>query len=135
MNKTHITTILAFVLASCIISCKEKEHDHPATESVNINIRTPAAFSEYDPGDTVWMDIGINAPANLHGYELHLVRLADTTEVFSFDEDVHEKDINILKYWINDGHVHSDMELQVVAHIDHSGNKAEKKVRFHCHEH
>lgn len=119
----------------CIASCKKTEqHDHPEPEAVNITIDAPLEHSEYEKGDTVWMNVRITAPSNLHGYEMQLLRLEDSVEVFSADEDVHSKSFSVNKYWVNDGTVHSDMELEVTAHIDHSGNKASRKVKFHCHD-
>lgn len=128
------TTITILILAlACLISCKKKKHEGDPSPTVNIDIIAPTEHAEYHKLDTVWMKVHISYDQDLHGYELHMLRLADTTEVFALDSDVHAKTFDIQKYWVNDGAVHSDMQLTVIANIDHNGNKATKTVDFHCH--
>jgi hypothetical protein len=135
MKQHQFAAVLLFMIVlTGIMSCKKtKHHDDPQPDAVNINIITPQPAQEYEVGDTVKMDIQITASAPLHGYELHVTRLADTTEIFTVDEDMHSQDIHVQKFFVNDGSKHSDMILEVIANIDHDGNKASKKVQFHCH--
>lgn len=134
MKRLSTTTIIISLLIACTISCKKKKHDpDPQAPTVSIEIIAPSEHAAYHKLDTVWMKAHISYENELHGYELHLLRLADTVEVFSYDEDVHAKSFDVQQYWINDGKVHSDMLLTFIANIDHNGTKATKTVQFHCH--
>lgn len=126
--------VIVWLLVSAFCGCKKHHHEEVVPESVNINIMAPRDHAQYEAGDTVFFKVKITSPSTMHGYELHVLRLADTTEVYTFDEDIHSSNIDIDKFWVNDGAMHSDATLEVIAVIDHSGKKLSKKVQFHCHE-
>jgi len=135
-NKIH--PIMAFTMLSALFlfnACEnEAKHHDLSTTDIQLVINSPTDTQEFEADDTVFINATIDAPSELHGYELHLKRLADTTEVLSKDIDLHTNHFSINEIYINPGLVHSDMELEIVAKIDHNGKSTSKKVHFHCHE-
>lgn len=135
----HISkiTIALFIATSLFFftACEnEAEHHDLSSTDITLVINSPHDTQQFDAGDTVKIIATIDAPTEMHGYEVHLTRLADSTEVISKDYDLHSSHFDVSETYINEGLVHSDMELEVVAIIDHTGKKTSKKVHFHCHE-
>ncbi len=125
---SFIFTLL--LLPSCI-----KEHEKTLSPNdVIVTINAPLNTQEYEAGDTVFIKIDIASPSEIHGYELHVLRLADTTEIINIDKDAHQSHYTINEYFVNEGKVHSDMELTIKAHVDDNGSVKTGNVRFHCHE-
>ncbi len=118
--------ILLIAIASGFVSCTKHEHD-VQPEGVSISIHSPQLGLAYQGGDSVKMHVSINSPSNLHGYEIHIAKLSDSTEVFAVKKDGHVKQFDINEVWVYDGNCHSEMELTVIANIDHHGNKATKE--------
>ena len=120
-----------FVFNAC-----ENEDQHPdlSTSDISLLINSPTDTQEFEANDTVFISATIDAPIEMHGYEVHLTRLADTVEVLTKDIDLHTNHFTINETYINPGLVHSDMELEIIAMIDHNGQSTSKKVHFHCHQ-
>ncbi|MDI1235445.1 MAG: hypothetical protein PSX81_14285 [bacterium] len=123
--------LILFFFASCE---REPEHHDLSVSDVNIVISSPNESQEFEAGDTVNIKGAIDAPEEMHGYEVHLTRLSDNTEVMNKTYGTNAKHYDFSETFINDGIVHSDMSLEIVAITDHSGTKTSKKVQFHCHE-
>lgn len=137
MNKINNTFIALTIVFSLffITACENESEQHDLSASdITLVINSPHDTQQFEAGDTVKIRASIDAPTEMHGYEVHLMRLADTTEVLSKDYDLHTKHFDVSEYYVNEGIVHSDMELEIVAIIDHTGKKTSKKVHFHCHE-
>ncbi len=132
MNTVIRNIILPAILIAFINACDRHDH-HVAPASVNIEILKPQTGLAYGPGDSVKMHINITSPAPMHGYELHITRLSDNKEVYYKEKDLHEKDCNIREFWMYNENCNSEMELEIIAHIDHEGNTSSKKTKFYCH--
>jgi hypothetical protein len=124
--------LLIMIMAVGFVSCS-KPHHEVEPESVKIDIVRPQLGLAYGKGDSVKMNIHITSPTHMHGYELHITRLSDNAEVYVSAEDLHEDEFDIDKTWVYDGSCNSEMELRVVAKIDHDGNKVNKAIKFYCH--
>ena len=144
MNTINLKTIKPITISSLFFfsillifsSCKkEHHHDSPSPEAVAINIQSPIDMHAYDMHDTVFINATISSPTELHGYEIHLTRLADSTLVLNKHIHEHVKNFKISEYWVNDGKIHSDMKLEVVANLDDNANTVIKTMKFHCHSH
>jgi len=144
MNTINLKTIKSITISSLIFfsvlaifsSCK-KEHHHgsPSPETVTIDIQSPIDMQAYDMHDTVFIKATISSPSELHGYEIHLTRLADSTLVLNKHIHEHVKNLSINEFWVNDGKIHSNMKLEVVANLDDNANTVIKTINFHCHSH
>jgi hypothetical protein len=111
------------------ISCKKVENQEQLTVQTNIAITSPHENQAYNKGDTVLINGKINAPAHIHGYKVLILKNSVDT-VFSKEEHIHGMEVNILQTWVNDLSVTADLQLVVIATLDHDGNTANKKVIF-----
>ncbi|MES2619154.1 MAG: hypothetical protein V4613_14850 [Bacteroidota bacterium] len=138
MKKFQFKYILPLFISYTLLStaCKDKhEHDEVKPEAAIITITTPYDAQEFEVGDTVKINAAISAPANLHGYEMHLTRLADTTTIIDTANHAHAMNYSIYNSLVNDGKIHSDYRLEIIAIVDHAGTKVSKVINFHCHAH
>ncbi len=135
--KSKIIIPLTF---ACVLiffgSCQKEEHNHNDSSVVtaNIDILTPVTNQEFDHGDSVNIKVNISSSSELHGYQLLLIRLSDNDTVMNVAEHNHLNTYNVVKSWVNNNSIHSDMKLIVKAFTDHDNNFVSKEVQFHCHE-
>lgn len=132
MKNLFLITILSIL--SFTISCKD-EHDHsdnPAV-SADIQIMSPVTGSVFHSGDTVYIKANITSAAELHGFDVVITNASIDSVVFNTNGHAHAKTQNIDTFWVNNVMGHSDMKLDVMAIIDHDGNKTTKSINFHCH--
>lgn len=147
---TFITALLfgSFTLQSCK---KEGCTDEAATnydeeakkdddsceyaDEITFTITTPAEGSTYGKDETVHISAMIESTGELHGYEVVIRNVSnDNEEVFRHSEsETHESMIHIHQEWVNTVASHSDMEMEVIAIIDHEGNTESEHTHFHCH--
>ncbi len=136
--KKNNQIIIAFLLIATlfVFNACENEDQHPdlSTSDISFLINSPTDTQEFEADDTVFINATIDAPSEMHGYEVHLKRLADTVEVLTKVVDLHTNHFTIKETYINPGLIHSDMELEIFAKIEHNGKSTSKKVQFHCHE-
>ncbi len=134
-NNQILIAFLSIAIMFAFNACeREAEHHDLSTTDINLVINSPTDTQEFEAEDTVFINATIDAPSEMHGYEVHLMRLADTVEVLSKDVDLHTNHFTIKETYINPGLIHSDMELEIKAKIDHNGKSTSKKVHFHCHQ-
>jgi len=137
MKNSKITSNIILFLGCILIftACeREADHNHSNASEITLTINSPTTSQQFEAGDTVKITGVIDATEEMHGFEVHLTRLSDNSEVMNKAYGTHAKHYDINESFINDGIVHSDMSLEIVAITDHSGNKTSKKVQFHCHE-
>jgi hypothetical protein len=129
MKKQILLALTAFTLSS-IVSCKKDKVDDSID---NIVITSPATGQTFDALDTVPIRALLQNNSEMHGFEISLVNLSDTSIVFEMDEHVHGVSINIDTFWVNNVMMHSNMRLYITAEIDHEGTTVTDSVSFHCH--
>jgi hypothetical protein len=132
---SHTKNILcaaALMLATFAVSSCKKDHPHTTPDAATITINSPAAGSNYSPNDTVKIKATITAEESLHGGDIFIRNLADTsTAVFTTDFHTHGTDITIDTFWVNTlSGIAVNLELEITAIIDHDGNTQSKKVAF-----
>lgn len=132
MKNLFFITILSIIPFA--ISCKD-EHDHTDEPAVtaDIQIASPITGAMYHSGDTVYIKANITSAAELHGYDVVLTNVSADSVVFNTNGHAHGNSMAINTFWVNKVMGHSDMKLDVMAIIDHEGNKTTKSVNFHCH--
>jgi hypothetical protein len=123
----YSTTILSVTLL--ITSCKKTDSLSEITPHASISITSPFENQKVKKGDTLSIIGKISAPANIHGYKLFIIKNGLDT-VFGKDEHIHGMDVNILQTWVNDLSANADLQLVIIATLDHEGNTANKKVIF-----
>lgn len=132
MKKAIIYSFISILtIAVTIFSCKkDHSHDNEAT----ITISQPIAGSMYNQGDTVFIAAAITADKAMHGWEVYIRKKSDQTQIYSEHAHEHAASYAISTFWVNSITEHADMELEVIATIDHDGTTVNKKVDFHCHQ-
>lgn len=138
MFKTKLKTIALGLMATATIyttSCN-KEEPKPEPEqpvTATITITSPSANQEFEHDETVNITGKIEHSEELHGYQIIIRKKSDNSVQFQKEEHAHGTTVDFNESWVNDLHEHNEMELEVIAVIDHDGNTVSKKVNFHCH--
>ena len=126
----YIVPIFALALVMGT-SCKKDKQDEEVTPEATITITSPAA-NDTITGSTFQVTGSITATADIHGYDLKLLKQSDGTEVFSVDVDEHATGFTINTTATPNGvTTATHLRLVVDAILDHQGNKTTKEVVFH----
>jgi hypothetical protein len=141
MTMFRITHTLLGLAALVLIfsACKKKtekprEEDHTKhPHTAEITITSPSAGQAFDHKTTVVISGKIEASEELHGYRLIIRQKSDQAEAFSIQKHAHGKTLSFSESWENNVTGMQDMELEVIAVIDHDGGTVSKKLDFHCH--
>ncbi len=134
--KINISILAVLITTALLSSCVKHHHsDPPPVESVVVNIISPNDAQEFEKDDTAFIKARITSPTNLHGYDIKVTRLADTALLIDKHIDDHKAAFDISEFLVNDGSIHTNLELEIKAIIDHDGNFVSKKVQFHFHTH
>ncbi len=141
MKKTAVLIYLAFLLVPAFNACKNKaddphphdnNHHHHTPNKAELTIASPTDNTKYNHGDTININVVAVGELTLHGWKITIRNTDDNSVLYTKDTHEHAKTLNISEKWVNDVHHHSDLELEVEVGLDHDGNNATKKVRFHC---
>ncbi|MBL7943709.1 MAG: hypothetical protein JNM00_13130 [Flavobacteriales bacterium] len=133
MNKKNLM-LFAATAAVVLVACKKDTEETPMDSvTATIEIHEPVAGHVYEMGDTVFVEVHINANTEIHGYEAYLINETEADTVWSDQLEDHGTAFNFDGFWVNDVTDHSDMRFEVSAILDHDGNKTTKEVEFHCH--
>jgi len=137
MLNNKINTILLsglMMMVFTLTSCKKDGNSKNKT-SADITITAPTEMQTFEQNATVNITGTIAYADGLHGYQLIIRKKSDNSVTFQKDEHAHGASINFNQSWVNNLDGHNDMELEVIAIIDHEGNTTSKKLTFHCHGH
>ncbi|MCZ2102146.1 MAG: hypothetical protein LC107_11475 [Chitinophagales bacterium] len=135
----HILKTLTFGLligATLLISSCSKDDDNntdPVAAEAIITITAPTEGAAFEQNATIHITGNIEFADGLHGYQIFIRKKADNTVLFQKDEHVHGKTVDFSEQWVNNLDNHYDLELEVIAILDHDGKTASKKVNFHAH--
>jgi phosphate-selective porin len=135
MFSKKIKTITLGLMATAILfatSCK-KEEPTPVPAKATITVTSPSETDAFDHNATVNITGKIEYSEGLHGYKIFIRKKADNSVQFEKNEHAHGTTIDFSESWVNNLDGHNDMELEVIAILDHDGNTTSKKVNFHCH--
>jgi len=140
MKHLRIAFGLAILTSFSLGGCHKDDHGHDDhnhgnkndTEAPVIKINQPSA-SEYEKGDTVWMDVLVTDNEDLHEVKWWLIKLPSDT-VYNNKRHQHGKTIHIKDtYYVipnTGGHDHDDYKFSVFAEDDNK-NTATKSHEFH----
>jgi hypothetical protein len=122
---------LAACLTLSLSSCNNDDEDvNPANE---IAITAPTANAIVNSGQTVNITGTIKGKKELHGYEITVRRKADNAVLFTKEVDVHSANITFNETWTVDAVTdHQELELEVIATLDHDGNSINQKMTLHA---
>lgn len=133
-NKSFIISlfVVSSFLSLFVVSCKKDESIH-VLPNASITINSPTATSVYQPNDTVKITGTIASDSILHGYTIYLRNKADKSSISVINVHEHKAIITIDQFWVNTLSADTtDVELEIIATLDHDGNSIGKKVNFKC---
>lgn len=133
-NIFKTSTLVLLVSAILFVSSCSKDDSKPELAEIYITITSPTINEAFDQNATVNITGKIEYAGGLHGYQIIIRKTSDNSIQFEKDAHAHGVAIDFNESWVNNLAGHNDMELEVVAIIDHDGNTVSKKVNFHCHD-
>lgn len=134
--KKHIIPFVLSALALSVFSCNKEDDstNDPTGNDPVVTITSPEDMTSYSLGDTIHIHAEATADADFHGYQVQVINLSNSNEVVLNEEmHVHQAQVTIDTFWVNNVSMHSDMKLVVTLAVDHDGNTISKEVHFHCH--
>lgn len=123
--------ILALSVFPFYTACRSSEHDHdPAVENkVTILIAKPVDQSTVKQGDSLEISGSISATAEIHGYEILVRNLSDSSVLLDTGEHDHITSATIRYKWKNPFKDSTRIGLEFKAVKDHAGNTESKSVQ------
>lgn len=98
-----------------------------------ISIASPMANQMVTSNQAITIQATISGLATIHGYKLFIRKKSDSTVLFTKDVHEHATNITVSETWtVPVVTAHTDLELEVVATLDHDGNTFSQKVDFHA---
>jgi hypothetical protein len=130
--KQFFSLILFFIITLVLlISCTKHKGDIEENLPVAIiNFESPTLSSVYSNGDSVTIKGTAISTATMHGYDIIIRKVNDTTTVFFKHIHDHNDTLSINQKWKNNVSVAATMEAQVVLYLDHEGHTGTKKAYF-----
>src|SRR5688572_7669516 len=127
-----VFTAFLLLVAFAFTSCGDDDDDvQPITPTITIT--APTQGQEVKANQTLNITGTIVAPETLHGYTIYIRKKADNSEVFKKEIHDHKAELTINEPWTVGAITgHTELELEVVATLDHDGNTISKKVSFHA---
>jgi hypothetical protein len=129
MNRIFV--IFGIICMMALISCSKDEGGNQGAFNTKINFISPAADSEYSIGDTIKISAVITSDASMHGYEILIHNKTQKDIIPLKNKHTHGKEILVNEIWVVNVSDESDMEIEIIAAIDHLDNhiSAIKKVK------
>lgn len=142
MKKNKITTLvtimLLFATTAFVSSCNRNDDEDNTTTPVDnfsAAVTSPEEGKVFPNGSTIKIEATLSNDTELHGYAVRIINKSmNDAEVFKVEhKHMHAKSYTISEEWVNNVSHHSDMQLQIIAYVDHEGTERVKTVNFHCH--
>jgi hypothetical protein len=125
-------SIIFFIIAVVLlISCTKHKGDIEENLPVaTINFESPTLSSVYSNGDSVTIKGTAISTATVHGYDIIIRKVNDTTTLFFKHVHDHNDTLAINQKWKNNLAIAATMEAQVVLYLDHEAHTGTKKAYF-----
>lgn len=112
---------------------EEKQADNTLNKKVTFNEFLPDTDAVYQIGDSVFFHVSVSALQDMHGYELSVINMRNNAEVYYKAAHTHGKQIEFNDYWLSSElQEATTFEATFSIALSHSGDKAQKVVRFSC---
>jgi hypothetical protein len=131
MKKIFSFTILFAAAVVALVSCTKHQGDIEENIPVaTINFVSPTTSSIYHNGDSIAIQATAISTAAVHGYDVIIKKVNDTTKLFFQHVHDHNDTLLINQKWKNTVTAPANMEAQVILYLDHEGHTATKKAGF-----
>jgi len=130
MKKTIIP--VALLLASFFTySCTKHSGDVEAPPlAVSVSFASPTEGAVYAKGDSISIQGMAVSKTQLHGYDLVIKEVSDTTVYFSEQVHGHNDTLQINHKWKSDKTTPINLEAKITIYLDHEGHVFTKAVGF-----
>jgi len=128
----RIFVIFGIICTIFHISCSKDEVGNQDTFNTKINFISPAEDSEYSFSDTIKISATITSDVSMHGYEILIHNKTKKDIIPLKNKHTHGKEIILDENWIVDVNVKTDLEIEIVAAIDHLGNQISAIRKVKC---
>ncbi len=128
----RIFVIFGIFCTMFLISCSKDEVGNQDTFNTKINFISPASDSEYTIGDTIQISAVITSDVSMHGYEILIHNKTQKIIIPLKNKHTHGKEITLDENWIVDVKDKTDLEIEIVAAIDHLGNQISAIRKVKC---
>jgi hypothetical protein len=122
------------LLSLTVVSCRDDDDDN-AVEPIptaTITITSPTEGAMVMANDSLTISGTIAGEQTIHGYTIYVRKKADNSVLFNKEVHDHKANITINQKWgVGAVTGHTELELEVVATLDHEGHTTSKKVNFH----
>jgi hypothetical protein len=131
--KTFKVGIMGLLLMVWAVACQNDHETGPQTAQATITLTAPAEGTMFLANAVVPITGTITAPASMHGYEITLRNKATNVVLFTANGHAHGTSLSFNEQWTNNVSSDAEVEIEVVAILDHDDNKTVKKTTIHCH--
>ena len=131
MKKIFLFSTLFVSIFTLVISCTK--HAGDVEENIprcTINFSSPTLSATYRNGDSIAIQATAISTATIHGYDVIVRKLNDTTTLYFKNVHDHNDTLLINQKWKNTVTTQTNMEVELVLYLDHDGNIGRKKASF-----
>ena len=128
MKRILILSLSAIALF--FISCSKHADDlEDTTPKATIHFYSPVEGATFSSGDSINITATAISTATVHGYDLIIRKLNDTTKIYSAHIHDHNDTLQVNTKW-KATVSNAVLEAEIVLALDHSGHTAAKKTSF-----
>lgn len=127
--------MLFFVFVALLTACTKEEvtpDELAVASNLEVTFVSPQPEASFAPGDTVQIEVHLQADLAFHGYSALLYAPESQTIVWNKQEHIHQKTVIIQGSWINQPGVADSLELHVEGLLDHDIPAIREHIRFWC---
>ena len=131
MRKIFLGSLLFATVLVAFVSCTKHQDD--VEENIpthTINFTSPTLSSTYRNGDSIAIQATAISTASIHGYDIIVRKLNDTTKLYFKNMHDHNDTLFINQKWKNTITTQTNMEAEIVLYLDHDGHTGSKKASF-----
>ena len=131
MRKIFLCSLLFVTIFTLFVSCTKHQDD--VRENIplhTINFTSPTLSSTYRNGDSIAIQATAISTATIHGYDIIVRKLNDTTRLYFKNVHDHNDTLSINQKWKNNITTQTNMEAEIVLYLDHDGHTGSRKASF-----
>ena len=125
--------ILSFLLLTGLFftACtKHKDDVEDTSPKANIQFESPTQGGFYQSGDSIIIKGNASYTSTLHGYDLIIRKITDTTKLYFQHFHDHKAAVQINTKWKAENISNTNLQAELVLYLDHEGHTDSKKVGF-----
>jgi hypothetical protein len=131
MRKIFLSPMLFAIILTAVVSCTKHQDD--VRENIplhTINFTSPTLTATYRSADSIAIRATAISTATIHGYDIIVRKLNDTTKLYFKNVHDHNDTLSINQKWKNNITTQTNMEAEIVLYLDHEGHTGSKKASF-----